>query len=227
MPGHSIDLRTLRPAPRHMRPAVIGFALLVTGSALAYSGGNNVDPQALHFHLVRNFLCDLFMPLNTYNGRPNITSATLGIAGGLLLVVGGLLPAWTGVAQRLAPSTAAAQTVSACGILALSAVVLVPLEKVLVLPWPHHLTLLGAAVPGWCASSGVALLTLRHRGISTAGRVLGLAVLAVVPVMFAAYLPHAMAGEQTPAALALGQKLTLLIVLGWLWALGGSPALRD
>jgi hypothetical protein len=167
------------------------------------------------------------MPLNTYNGRPNMASALPGISGGLLLVAGGLLPAWTSVALRLAPERAVSRLVATLGLLALGAVSLVPLENLATLPWPHHFTLLGAVLPGWLATSGVALLALRHPGIDRSARLLGLAVLVAVPVIFACYLPHALAGDTTAPVVAFGQKVVLCTVLAWLWALGGSPALRD
>ena len=91
MPVPARPPHRLLPAPRHIRPAVGAFLLLALVSALLYSGGHNLDPQALWFHPVHNFLCDLFMPLNTYNGRPNMASALPGISGGLLLVAGLLL----------------------------------------------------------------------------------------------------------------------------------------
>ncbi len=227
MPVPARPPHRLLPAPRHIRPAVGAFLLLALVSALLYSGGHNLDPQALWFHPVHNFLCDLFMPLNTYNGRSNMASALPGISGGLLLVAGGLLPAWTSVALRLAPERAVSRLVATLGLLALGAVSLVPLENLVSLPWPHHFTLLGAVLPGWLATSGVALLALRHPGIDRSARLLGLAVLVAVPVIFACYLPYALAGDTTAPAVAFGQKVVLCTVLAWLWALGGSPALRD
>ncbi len=217
----------LLPAPRHIRPSVAGFVLLVAVSGLLYSGGHNLDPQAGWFHPVHNFLCDLFMPVNTYNGRANGASAMLGIAGGLLLLTGGLLPAWTAVALRLAPGRTRGRLIAGCGLWALCAVALVPLENFLTLPWPHHLTLLGAVLPAWFATSGVALLGLRHAGVSRGAGLLGIAVLASIPLIFACYLPQALAGAPTSPGVAFGQKLVLGLVLGWLWALGGSAALRD
>ena len=220
-------LLRLLPAPRRIRPAVGGFMLLVLVSGLLYSGGHNLDPQATWFHPVHNFLCDLFMPVNTYNGRENGASAVAGIAAGLLLLSCGLLPAWTSAALRLAPARAPARLTAGCGLCSLGAVALVPLENVLALPWPHHLTLLGAVLPAWLATSGVALLALGHAGVSRGARLLGLAVLVAVPLIFACYLPHALAGERTAPVVALGQKLVLGLVLAWLWELGSSPALRD
>ena len=209
MPVPARPPHRLLPAPRHIRPAVGAFLLLALVSALLYSGGHTLAPQALWFHPVHYFLCDLFMPLNTYNGRSNMASALPGISGGLLLVAGGLLPAWTSVALRLAPERAVSRLVATLGLLALGAVSLVPLENLVSLPWPHHFTLLGAVLPGRSA------------------RLLGLAVLVAVPVIFACYLPYALAGDTTAPAVAFGQKVVLCTVLAWLWALGGSPALRD
>ncbi len=163
-------LHRLRPAPRHMRAAIGGFALLILISSLLYSGGNNIDPGAAHFHPVHNFLCDLFMPLSTHNGRPNTASATLGIAGGLLLLVGGFLPTWTTGAIRLSPRGTASRVTAASGVLAVCGVALVPLENVVVLPWPHYLTLLAAVVPAVFASSGVALLAFRHAEVARSAR---------------------------------------------------------
>ena len=212
--------------PRCIRPAVAGFVLLALASAMLFSGGNNLDPQAPHFDPVRNFLCDLFMLRNTYNGRTNVLGGVLGIAGGLLLVAGGLLPTWVAVAPRLRPASALSRVIVALGVLAICAVAVVPLEQLIALPLPHHLLLLAAVVPAWFATSGVALLGLRHPDIGRTAQVLGVVVLLAVPAIFASYLPHALAGEQTPPAVALGQKLVLVAVLAWLWALGGSPALR-
>lgn len=219
--------RLWRPGPRLIRPAVAAFSLLVLTSAALYSGGHNLDPQAALFHPVHNFLCDLFMPLNSYNGRPNTASAALGITAGLILVTCGLLPAWVSVAPRLYPGIPATRMITVAGMIALGAVVLVPLEKFLKLPTPHYVLLLCAAVPAWLATSGVALCSLPHPGVRHAARVLGLTVLLSVPGIFACYLPYAFAGDLTPPAIALGQKLVVLSVLAWLWTLAGSPALRD
>lgn len=220
-------IRQWRPGPRLIRPAVAAFSLLILASALFYSGGHNLDPQAGLFHPVHNFLCDLFMPLNSYNGRPNTASAALGITAGMMLVTGGFLPAWVSAAPRLCRDALAPRVITAAGTIALGAMMLVPFEKLLVLPVAHYLLLLCAAVPAWIATSGVALCSLRHPGVGPRARALGLTVLLSVPAIFACYLPYAFAGDPTPPSVALGQKLVLFAVLAWLWALAGSPALRD
>lgn len=53
----------------------------------------------------------------------------------------------------------------------------------------------------------------------------GIVVLVTVPLVFGCYLLTALSGEQTAPAVALVQKLVLMAVLAWLWALGGSRAL--
>ncbi len=202
-------------SPRSPRPAggssALAAALLVllaagavatAAGAAQYPGGNWVDPDAVGYSLLANFLCDIARDM-AVNGRHN-PGAAWGRAAEWAFIAALCLFWW--MVPAVLEGKGAGRRVRVLGTLATLGLLLAPVTRGV----PHGVALVSGAGPGFAAAVLV-VRGLRHRP--------GLALLGVVSLLLAAvelglYLTFREA--PLPVAVPAMQRFALLAAVAWM-----------
>ncbi len=209
--------------PRLARPAIVlsvaFFLPLVVGSMQLYPGGTSWNHESVGHDFWQNYLCDLLRP-TALDGVPNplgsalAKTATLLLACGLLsffCVVGRAFPSF----PRLGRAVAVLGTLAAC---AVPGVVFVSGDRFGML---HGVAVVVAAIPGLAAALLAVVGLVLGEERPKRGAVVGAVTLAVAMVDFALYVPQVTSSAPGPIAVAVLERIALVMMLVWMCVVAG------
>jgi hypothetical protein len=216
----------LRPLQR-VAPAVVvattsAFVVLIALAMSVYPGGTAWDPTTRGHDFWANYLCDLEREV-ALDGQSNCLGAALSRAAMATLAVGSaafwvLLPRFVPAQQWLARAARALGLVSAAGIVAVAAF---PSDR---FPGLHPVLMLAAGGPGITAAA-LAVAGLLAQGAFPVLAVLGGGAALVSGLDLALYVRQMCEVAPAPMAIALLERVALLIGIVW-QMLVGCTALR-
>jgi hypothetical protein len=206
------------------RPARVASALVFLSLAIflplvvlamrLYPGGTSWDPTTTGHDFWLNYLCDLLRE-RSLSGTPNpVGSALAKVA--MLVLAGGLVPFFwllprlfsrhrrLGIAVRALGTSAA---------LAVPGVVFLPGDRFGIL---HGISVVVAAIPGLAAATCAVIGLVAGEARPRHAAVIGLATLVVATIDFALYVPQILIDGPGPTAVAVLERISLVLVLGWM-----------
>lgn len=198
------------------------FALLIALSMLVYPGGTAWDPTTRGHDFWLNYLCDLERA-TALDGTPNPLGARLAQLAMLMLACG-VGPVWWSAPRlfaRRASLGLGARWVGSASSAGIAAVALLPNDR---FGWLHPALMAvacgGGLVAGACAIVGIAA----HDRVAT---LVGWLAFAVTATDFALYAVAIADGGSGPRAIAVLERVSLLLCLTWVVLVARRVGLRD
>jgi hypothetical protein len=212
----------LRAARSTLLASVVLFIALVVPAMCVYPGGTSWDPTTRGNDFWLNYLCDLQHRV-ALNGEPNDLGAHL--AQGAMLALGlGLLPLWWTL-PRLFPSFrrtgAAVRVLGVVSVAGAVATGLMPSDRFG--SW-HAVAIAAGAFPGLAAAGVAAVALLFSDGVGHAVRLTGVVTVAVSAVDFTLYARQELTGGAGPMAVAVLERVSILLVLAWMCVVAWEAA---
>jgi hypothetical protein len=227
---HALFSRMLTPsraksyAPLAMLGAVAGFVGLIVPAMGAYPGGTAWDRTAPGNDFWLNFLCDLERTV-ALNGEPNATGSRLTQAAMLVLTLGLVtlwwyLPRFFPTRARLGHAVRAFGSVAVVGALGVG---LMPADR---FGGVHGTAILLAGFPGLAAALLAVLGLVRERRAPRVLAALGAVAVLVSAVDFGLYVRQNFVPDPGPVALAILERVSIIVVLAWICAVALSARHR-
>lgn len=203
--------------------SVVGFVGLIVPSMCVYPGGTVWDPTTRGSDFWLNYLSDLQRSV-ALNGEPNAGGAALAQAA-MLVLAAGLAPLWW-IVTLLLPGRRRLRTAirlfGGAGVLGSIAAALLPSDRF----GDGHALATGLGGLSGLAAAALAVtgLVLRGRPVRAAA-VSGAATLATAAVDFALYVKGLREGGPDLMAIALLERMSVILLLSWMCVVGWQAVL--
>lgn len=188
-----------------------GFLVLIVLAMIAYPGGTAWDATTRGHDFWLNYLCDLERQ-TALNGESNVVGARLAQSAMFMLGVGAV-PFWWSLPRLFDGGNSLACAVRLLGMVSfwgMMGVALLPSDRFGSL---HPFLMALAGVPG-LAAAGCSIAGLARRQKMAAA--IGAVAMVVAAVDLALYAKHLSGPDAGPMAIAILERLSLILVLVWM-----------